>query len=63
MTNCSQCQRELKLYEKDERRGWLIMRCDSCGLNYHYKKGSFGDKWKLVKTSQLLYMTEKAART
>lgn len=59
--NCSECKRELKLYERDEQKGWLIMRCEYCGLYYHYKRG-WGDKWKLVKSSKLIYMNEKAAR-
>lgn len=59
--NCSQCQEELTLYEKDEQKGWMIMRCDSCGLNFYYKRG-WHDTWKLIKTSKLIYMTERAAR-
>lgn len=58
---CDQCGKELALYERDEQKGWLIMRCDTCGLNYHYKRG-WRDKWRLIKTSKLMYMTEKAAR-
>jgi len=60
--NCTQCGREIKIYDKDEQKGWLIMRCDYCGLNYHYKRG-WGNKWTLRKTSKLLYMSEKAAKT
>lgn len=61
--NCSQCQKELTLYEKDERHGWMIMRCDSCALYYHYKKQGWpSNEFKLVKTSKLIYMTERAAR-
>jgi len=59
--NCSECAKELTLYEKDEKKGWLIMRCNTCGLFFYYKRG-WGDKWKLVKTSKLIYMTEKATR-
>ena len=41
----------------------MIMRCDSCGLYYHYKKQGWpSNEYKLVKTSKLIYMTEKAAR-
>ena len=59
--NCSECAKELSLYEKDEQKGWLIMRCNTCGLFFYYKRG-WGDKWKLIKTSKLIYMTEKATR-
>lgn len=63
MANCSECAKELTLYEKDEKKGWLIMRCNTCGLFFYYKKQGWpSNEFKLVKTSKLIYMTERATR-